>query len=184
MRIGIDIDNTITNTSEVSNYLLKSDERFNHVDTYRELDEVLKKEYLTDYLKYAVLKTTLKDNVLDVLKYFKDKGDRLVFITARGNEVTKNFENLNSVGLTSIYFAKNNLIYDKIIFFQDNKKDACLKEDIDIFIDDKEEVLNEIKKANIKTIRMSNKDTTSNHLVLTNWLDIKDYIEAGCKDGR
>lgn len=178
MTIGIDIDNTITDTSKTSNQLLASDIRFKGINSYRELNRELKKEFLSDYIKETVSRPKLKSEVVNVLKHFKSKGHKIVFITARGNEETRNFENLKTVAFTSLYFCKNNLIYDKIIFFQDNKGDACLSEGVDIFIDDKEEVLDEVSSKNIKTIKMSDKREKSNHYLVTSWLEVKKYIDT------
>lgn len=178
MTIGIDIDNTIVNTSDISNYCLKNNPKYNMVNNYKELEEQLRIEFLSEYLETTVLKPSIKEDVISVLRYFKNKGHKIVFITARGDEKTNNLENLRSVGLTSIYFSKNNLIYDEIIFFQSTKGSACLYEGIDVYIDDKEEVLDEVASKGTKTIRISKTQEKSKHYLVTNWLDIKKYIDT------
>ena len=56
MTIGIDIDNTITNTSIYSNALLKKDPLYNNKNNYRELNEEQIKDFLTKYLESIVEK--------------------------------------------------------------------------------------------------------------------------------
>lgn len=122
------------------------------VNNYKELEERLRIDFLSEYLETTVLKPSIKEDVISVLRYFKNKGHKIVLITARGDEKTNNLENLRSVGLTSIYFSKNNLIYDEIIFFQSTKGSTCLSEGVDVYIDDKEEVLDAVNAGKKQTL--------------------------------
>lgn len=60
MTIGIDIDNTIVNTSDISNYCLKNNPKYNMVNNYKELEERLRIDFLSEYLE---------TNWLDIKKY-------------------------------------------------------------------------------------------------------------------
>ena len=177
MTIGIDIDNTITNTSIYSNTLLKKDPLYNNKNNYRELNEEQIKDFLTKYLESIVKNVLVKEDVIDTLNYWKNKGHKIVFITARGAESTSDFVSLKSTYLTSLYFAKNNIPFDKLIFFQEEKGNACLNEFVDIFIDDRENVLDEVAKKGIKTLRISEERVDSKHKLVQNWQEIKKYID-------
>ena len=50
MNIGIDIDNTLTNTSIVSNTLVKQDILYRGANDYHDLNKEDKKDFLSKYL--------------------------------------------------------------------------------------------------------------------------------------
>ena len=54
MRIGIDIDNTITETSLLANYLVKKDNKYNEEQDYHNLKKDELKDFLTRYLEDIV----------------------------------------------------------------------------------------------------------------------------------
>lgn len=178
MTIGIDIDNTITNTSIYSNTLLKKDPLYNSKNNYRELNKEEIKNFLTKYIESIVESVLVKEDVIDTLSYWKNKGYKIVFITARGAEKTDNYTSLKSTFLTSLYFAKNNIPFDELVFFQEEKGVACLNEFVDIFIDDKENVLDEVAKKGIKTLRISEEKVESKHKLVQNWQEIRKYIDS------
>lgn len=178
LTIGIDIDNTITNTSIYSNTLLKKDPLYNNKNNYRELNEEQIKDFLTKYLESIVENVLVKEDVIDTLNYWKNKEYKIIFITARGAENTSDFVSLKSTYLTSLYFAKNNIPFDELIFFQEEKGNACLNEFVDIFIDDRENVLDEVAKKGIKTLRISEEKVNSKHKLVQNWQEIRKYIDS------
>lgn len=178
LTIGIDIDNTITNTSIYSNTLLKKDPLYNSKNNYRELNKEEIKNFLTKYIESIVESVLVKKDVIDTLSYWKNKGYKIVFITARGAEKTDNYTSLKSTFLTSLYFAKNNIPFDELVFFQEEKGAACLNEFVDIFIDDKENVLDEVAKKGIKTLRISEEKVESKHKLVQNWQEIRKYIDS------
>lgn len=177
MNIGIDIDNTLTNTSIISNTLLKNSNLYNGVLDYHELSPSDARKFLTDCLLDIVWNVKIKEDALEVLKYWKRKGYKLIFITARGTEDTSEKIHINSICLTSLYFIINKVGFDGLVFFQEDKSNACKKYNIDVFIDDKEKVLDEIKNEGIKTVRITN-DEISNHKIAHNWQEIKDYVDS------
>ena len=75
------------------------------------------------------------------------------------------------------YLAQNELEYDKIILGKENKGKIAKEEGIDIFIDDKETVLDDMVENGIKTIRRTEK-TDSKHVSFANWSDIVNYIKT------
>lgn len=180
LTIGIDIDDTITYTSKYANVLLHLDKKYDYIKDYHELPCEDLKKFLEKYLVHIEESVFLKENVLEVLNYWHSKKIKIVFITARGSKTR-----LESINTTCVYFEKNKIPFEKIIFYQKSKYKMAMKEKVDLFIDDKECVLDEIKDVGIKTLRIWPNDIKSNHKVAHNWLEIKDYIdEMGDFNGR
>ena len=172
MKIGIDIDNTITNTSILANRLANNIKTCN---TYHDLEKNDIKKFLTKYLDDIVYNATLKDNVLDVLNKWQSKGYKIIFITARGTDNVDELVNEKAIYLTSIYFKKMNIPFDEIVFFKNSKADTCKKYELDVFIDDKESVLDEVRDKKINTIRFT--DSESKHKTARSWHDVYKIIE-------
>lgn len=105
-------------------------------------------------------------------------GYKIIFITARGVEKTDNFVNLKTLYLTSMYFAKESIPFDEIVFFKDSKVNTALDYNLDLFIDDKEKVLDEMKAAQINTLRMTD-EKESKHQIVKNWFEIANIVENG-----
>lgn len=171
MTIGIDIDDTITYTSMYANKLLKNDDVFNCVCDYHDLTIDDYKLFINKYTREIYDFVPLKEDVIDVLQKWHNEGKRIIFITARGRD-NEDF----TLARTALYFHSNNVYYDEIIFKQKSKFDACKKYGVDLFIDDKEEVLDEIKANNIKTLRITQL-SNSKHDTVKDWVDIYNYVE-------
>lgn len=172
MTIGIDLDDTLIETTKTGNKYLKEFITDNSISDYHDLS---KDEYLSFYRMYLydIQKCApLKKDALKVLDYLHSKNIRIVFITARG---TLGFT--ESIPITLEYLKDHNVIYDKIIFRKNHKSAAAKKESVDLFIDDKERVLDEIKRVGIKTLRFTEKCEQSNHDIVSSWGEAKKYID-------
>lgn len=171
MKIGIDIDNTITNTSILANELANN---IRKCSNYHDLDKNDIKTFLTHYLDDIVYNVTLKEDVLFVLNKWHSKGYKIIFITARGTDDVDDLVNLKAIYLTSLYFKKMNVPFDEIVFFKNSKADTAKKYDLDVFIDDKEKVLDEVRDKGILTIRFTSCE--SKHKVASSWLEVDKII--------
>ena len=67
-----------------------------------------------------------------------------------------------------MYFIYNAVPFDELVFFQENKSEVCKKYNLNVFIDDKERVLTEVKNVGVNTIRITN-ECVSNHKIVHNW---------------
>ena len=177
LNIGIDIDDTLTKTSELANEILHQNEEFKNILDYHNLDKNTLDFFIRKNIEKIQNDVELNESAKEVIDYLKDNGCKIVFITARGS---LGLENL--IPITKKYLSNKEIYYDKIIFKQESKVDECIKNNIDIFIDDKEKVLDEIKKANIKTLRFCSSKTISKHEKVSNWLEVKDYIDKILKE--
>ena len=59
MKIGIDIDNTITETSLFANHLIKNNDKYNENQDYHNLKKEELKDFLTTYLEDIVYNVKL-----------------------------------------------------------------------------------------------------------------------------
>lgn len=168
--IGIDIDNTITETTKVANYYLSKFTQ--EYSDYHELPREEYQKFLSKYLREIVKNNILKEGVKEAFEFLKKQGFRIVIITARNNL----YEPL-VIENTLKFLAQNSLKYDKILFDELNigdKANQARDEKVDIFIDDKETVLDSLAKIGIECIRFS--DRKSKYKTFNNWSDIIEYI--------
>ena len=184
MRIGIDIDDTITNTwNDIIPYFshefdIPEDKLRKSMPYYEAVKEKVTKEEYFERIKpiYNNVSPTvsIKNNVSKVLTDLHDKGHTIIFITSRGDGYTDASE------LTKEYLLKNNIPYDKLIVGAGHRKaNTCLYENIDLYIDDSYKHLVSVSNLGIKVLMVEtyyNKE----HLEfphLKDWLDIYKYIE-------
>ncbi len=176
MVIGIDIDNTITNTHTTTmKYLAQYDKSCLDWHT---LPYTKQAEFLTLYSDNILSECSLKDYVSEALNYLHNNGYKLIFITARSNRYSPNITTI-----TQNYFAKYNIPYDDLIFNADyntSKGEIAHQNKVSLFIDDKEENLDTIAKYNIECLKFispNSKKSSSKYKTFTNWHDIIEYID-------
>lgn len=170
MIIGIDIDDTITKTSEMAAYNLSL---FDSRSTdYHSLPKDRYEEFMRKYQAVGLKSAEIKEGVKEAFDYLNNNGFKIVIVTARDNKYS-----LEVKDITVDYLKRHGLKYDKIIFGQSLKGECAKKENIDIFIDDKETVLDDVARYNIETIKISSVKSDK-HKTFANWSDIIDYIKC------
>ncbi len=189
MKIGIDLDGVIFDSekelrvyselydmidlkqnSKINNKELKFQDRFKL--TQEQINGFLKK-----YHKQIIVESNFMPGVKRILNLLKQDGHTLILITARGGmnsdmiKITEEILNLNKMD-----------IFDKYYWATENKDEVCIKENVDIMIDDFYEKCESIANKKIKTIYL--KDAPSYDLkeseyikVLYNWGEIYRYIK-------
>ena len=189
MRIGIDLDGVIFDSekefrvyaelydmldlkqnSKKDNRELRFQDRFDW--TEKEIEGFLEK-----YHKQIITESNFMPGAKKVLKLLKEAGHTLIVITARGGL------NKDIIELTEKVLKENGMdIFDKYYWSTENKEEVCIKEKIDIMIDDFNENCRRIADKKIKTIYL--KDSPSYELeeneyikVLYNWGEIYRYIK-------
>lgn len=151
MRIGIDLDNTITNLHEsIIKYGLIYDKRIGgngikNRDAY-EIEEIFdwNEQDYTNFRKYVT------ENVLqnieprkDVCKYLEKIQDEheIYIITARNNKEIKNIYDF-----TYNWLINKKIPFNKLIIEKNDKGKACYDNRIDVFVDDLTEHLDKASK--------------------------------------
>lgn len=191
MKIGIDIDNTITEVQEELNnaayeYAIKLGKNIknaensfedikNNVDTYK-----MKFQFSYEELRYFLKniqeeitnKAEPRTNSVETINRLRKEGHKIIIITARDNEFHD-----DPYLLSKNWLDKNHIEYDKIIVNAREKRTVCKNENIDLFIDDQLNNCLDVLKEGIKVIRISNEDCTNKDIVdLNNWTKIYKYI--------
>ena len=188
MRIGIDMDDTITDTW---NYMLEDvSKEFNiELSMLKEKKNAYAKLLTDDFgisldEYYQKMRPVYQRHVLNLpLQKEADKyinklhgeGNEIYFITARETL----FYN-DPYGLSKEYLTKNNIYFDKLITDAKNKEKICEEYNVDILIDDRyttiEKVINNGKKAIIFDTnwnRNYNKSPRAH-----NWQEVYNYIKS------
>lgn len=121
MKLGIDIDDVIVDTSKIiEEYISRLD---NNGDIINHMEEIMRgdisNEIISRFIDSNVVeimrKAKVKENSKSVLKKLKESND-IILITSRGEERFKGTEKL-----TLDYLEENGIVYDKIIFNADRK---------------------------------------------------------------
>ena len=187
MNIGIDIDDTLTNTNEASGeYVLKyetehPDIKIDHYKLIRgKLDTPELKEFFSENARNICDNATIKEDAKNIIDKLRSEGNKIYFITARSNTYFK-----DAYKYVEEYLKKNDINYDKIITSHTYKIQICKDEEIDFMFDDGIDTIESLNKNNIKgavfTSRLNKERETSSDRV-GSWLELYDYIHKNCKN--
>ena len=189
MKIGIDLDGVVFDSekefrvyselydmldlkqnSKINNKELKFQSRFKW--TKEDIDGFLNK-----YHKQIIVESNFMPGVKRILKLLKEDGHTLILITARGGM------NRDMIKVTEERLQQNEMnIFDKYYWATENKDEVCVKENVDIMIDDFCDKCKSIANSKIKTIYLKvapSYDLEENEYikVLYNWGEIYRYIK-------
>lgn len=191
MRIGIDIDNTLTDVQEdivkalfsyakslgkEVNINLKAISDANNDG--RAYQDIFKLSY--DELKYflGTVQESITNNAVPrkscvetLLKLHTD-GNEIFIITARDSEFHE-----EPYLQSKLWLDKHSIYYDKLIVNARDKKSCCLENNIDLLIDDSESNCSKVFSGGIPVIRIGQKNKKNEPYVsLPNWQQIYKYI--------
>ena len=181
MIIGIDIDDTITNSSKViKRYLMKY---LGHDVVKNNFRGIMRGNYVNDvletfYSKYGIEMGNairVKKDAAEVINRLHDEGHKIVIVTARSN----NFYG-NAQEFCINYLNENGIKYDKLFTAQIYKSKLCIDENIDLMIDDSIDTVEEIKALGKKSILFTsalNKNEKCNTKRLNSWKEVYNYIQ-------
>ena len=168
MTVGIDFDNTIVNTKEVSKKYLDMYLPNNNLESYHNLSY---EEEVAFFAKFNIKITNdlkLFSNVKEAFAFFKENNIKVILITARG------YDNPKQIAATKRFLKRNNLIFDKYIFAAQYKEEICLENKVDLMIDDSDNVLDKVVSKKIKVLKYGNKSQKYDYVL--NWQDVIDYF--------
>lgn len=190
MRIGIDIDDTLTDINEelenaaleyakklgkdkakdVTNLVDKNDGNIYQVKYGFTYDEL--KYFLKDIQESITGKAIPRYGAKETISKLRKSGNEVYIVTARDLE----FHN-DPYTLSKEWLDKNNIEYDKLIVNARDKAKICKEEKIDLFIDDKVSNCIDISNIGVIAIRIA-KDTNKhdNFVTLKDWNSIYEYI--------
>lgn len=194
MRIGIDIDNTITNTlpilkqyckkynDEVVKRNLKMNEKgFSTINFYEWTNEE-ESEFCRRYLEEAVLQATIKEGADKVIKKLKEEGNTIYIITARLKHHFK-----EPYEATAKFLKEKGIVYDELMVGITDKKQVCIEKQIDIMIDDEPQNINSVSEI-IPVIALEavhNEECNGNNIIkVKTWNEAYEAIKEIEKKGK
>ena len=155
MRIGVDIDGVL---NDIGQWHYSCGFKFcieNHIQRgFNPYKYMMEEQFgLTDEENYKFWKEYIFDLMVsiptrpyaaNVLSLLKEMGHEIVILTARDNRyLTNQYANTMNFYVEE-WLTKNSIPYDEIIAGVGNKKDKCLKNKLDIMIEDKASNVKEI----------------------------------------
>ncbi len=187
MRLGIDIDNVISNFNEelLKEYLIH-DKGLRNSGIINKNAQYIRKgmfdwsedeeqNFYKNNIERIVNHLKVKNGAKEYIDKLKNDGNEIFIITGRNNgEYTDPYK------MTENWLNKNNIYYDKIIFtnaYQHDKYIVCLENNIDIIIDDSKTMCENCIKNGVKSILMDtpyNKDSDLERV--NNWQEFYEYI--------
>ena len=182
MKIGIDIDDVLTDTSKVIVEFFKKYETSG--DGMKHIVEIMKGELPTEnikkfynlYINQMLRKANLKDKyAAEVINRLFSEGNQIYFITARSEEKFKGSEQITIETLRD-----NNIKYSKIIFNASEKAKICSRNNIDFFVDDSVRNCEEVSKMGIETVVFTtkiNENIKTNIARVSSWRELENRIE-------
>ena len=146
MRIGIDLDDTIFNTTKqyikfLPNYL--SDNNITEEELWKNKNH--RYIFITTYFEDIFLNLEVKKNVRSTLKLIKKLNNEIYIITARSKKYSDNIYNITKDSL-----IKKNILFDKLILTEKEKLEACIENKIDLMIDNSIDVYKELNNSGVK----------------------------------
>ena len=164
MIIGIDIDDTLVNTSQSFDNVIK---KYNVNFNKKFKDDWTKEEFefiFNHYLKEILLSAKLNEGAKEVIDYLNDKNYKLIVITARSNRYDASIPEETIKQLKS-----ENINITEFYFDEEEKASLAKKLKLDLMIDDSHHVYENMKKENIDCILFGDKIKT--------WKEVLEYIK-------
>lgn len=168
MKIGIDIDDTtvVTVKSMIKYGNIFNEEILKRPPVNFNFGEIKDRYYMnalfgwTEETKFEFFdmyyKNVLEDceplpNASKVITKLKEEGNEIIFISSRITTI----KGCNAEQITIDSFNKNKIPFGKVIIGAYNKLEYCLNNNIEVFVDDSLEVLQELSKHGIRCYLMT-----------------------------
>jgi len=191
MNIGIDIDNTITNTREQILDYVRIFDRENDLRTrvdlgFYSLEESLRwptnllKRFLNTYLKDIYYNVAPKPYALEVIKDLHQRHS-IILITSR------NQRDQTIKATTLEWLSRNQVEYDNLVMNDTanmhhfSKLEACLENNIDVMVEDHHDLsleLSEIMPVLMFDYPYNAHLTVNNIIRVRDWLEVKRVIDS------
>lgn len=188
MRIGIDIDNTITNTLPI---LKEYCRRYNDTVVKRNLkmheDGVASynlydwtpeenQDFCNKYLEEVVLQAEPKENAREIIQELKKAGHDIYIISSRAVPEFK-----TPYETTEKFLKEKGIVYDKLLVGKIEKKSSCIENDIEVLIDDEPQHIMQMSEFIPVLVfdGIYNRQCVGDNIIrVYDWVDIAQTIEA------
>lgn len=177
MKIGIDIDDTLTNTKELQHFYWKEYYNENPTSEFTENIPENINRFGNDYIdefwnkyRFKLFNPSFKDNASNIIKRLREENNIIYIITSRPNDKYPDL-----VNKLKTMFDENNIEYDFICTSIKNKAEFLVTNDIDILIDDDILHIEESIKNGKEAILFN--DIEFDGYKTNNWIDIYGIIK-------
>ncbi len=178
MKIGIDIDDTITDTRSLQikywKDYIKSYPNENYTENLPDSINGFSDSYVQifwDIYREQLFDAPIKNNVDLITNKLKENGHTLCIITSRSDNKYKDLKKR-----IREFMEFNNIHIDIIYTGIRNKGKFCYENNFDLFIDDSIDHVKAAKEYGINAI-LFNKNTNYEGLQTDNWLDLYEIIK-------
>lgn len=183
MIIGIDIDDTLTNSFEyfqpyVAEFFgVDLDELKDRNISYGNLPEEWadrELEFCKTYYDRVVPDTTFKPDAFWGVNELRARGHKIIIITARANSFYT-----DAYATTREELEKGGIVYDKLICTL-NKAQACAEEHVDVLIDDSiKHCESAVAKGTLAYLFTSKANQNKDSMLprVFNWREVVEYID-------
>ena len=191
MRLGIDIDDTLTNIRDkltnsafeyakslnksIKNKELEINDIYNNGNIYQKMFDFTYEElkYFLGTIQEEITNNAIpREYCVDIIKQLHDDGNEIYIITARDSEFHE-----NPYFQSEVWLNKNNIYFDKLIVNARDKKRVCLENNIDLLIDDSISNCLNVSSAGITTLMIGNDSKENNNIkIFKDWQQIYDFI--------
>lgn len=188
MRIGIDIDNTITNTLPILKEYCK---RYNDTVVKRNLQmhedgvasynlydwtQEENQDFCNRYLEEVVLQADVKEDAKEIIQELKNAGHDIYIISSRAVPAFK-----TPYETTEKFLKEKGIVYDKLLVGKIEKKSSCIENNIEVLIDDEPQHINQMSEFIPVLVfdGIYNRQCVGDNIIrVYNWLDIAQTIDA------
>lgn len=163
MRIGIDIDDTISDTYDwlfhlAQKYTIEDLKRSGEIDFNQKMEthmyckdlhhwsDVEEKDFFEKYYEKIIQKVQPKKFAAQTIEKLKQEGHQIYIITARFES-----DKFDVRKATKKWLDQNHIYYDKLFVNIDKKAKVASQNQVDIFIDDSFKNCQEVANQKIKT---------------------------------
>ena len=189
MILGIDIDDVVTESSlsMVAHAKIHETEICQKGDILDHLPDVMRGEFPTPEVKIYLNKfmadimdaAVVKENAVEVLCRLKEKGHKLIYITARGENKFP-----GSTEVTENLLKDKNLPCDGMVYNSYDKLQDCIDNGVELMIDDSVKNCTDIAKGGIPTLLFTsivNEDAETDLPRVATWLELEQYVDTMAK---
>ena len=179
MKVGIDIDDTTTETlDEIKRLLMLHEHEYVPEGQRIQPDNLQKTEFsrrfFADYAYEMLHDVKLKPRVRENIELLHQDGHEIIFITARSNTYLG-----DSYEFCKEYLDRNGVYYDKLFTQGGDKLEICKREGIDLMIDDSIRTCERIQEGGVPSLLFTtecNINSETNCDRVGSWDEIYDYV--------
>jgi Uncharacterized conserved protein len=187
VRIGIDIDNTITDTERTfleychiydkalrNNGIIHSSEA--NVQDKFDWTEDEQNKFNSTYIEKIIKNAIIYDDAKKVINSLYNNGHEIYFITARSKKYYTRAQEA-----TYNWLIKNEVKFNSLICEAETKVDECISNNIDVMFDDSYSIYKLLQKENINCVLFKTEFNyhminAEEDLFVCKWTEFEDYI--------